>query len=88
MARDHLTITLETLTDFAAQHQANLLKIDATLGELVASQDKLVGSIDKLTERIDNLARLTDSNQVIVSSLIALAATQQETVNRLLARTS
>lgn len=84
MARDRFDIFMETMSDWADTHRQALTKIDSTLATLVESQNNLTVKIDKLTERIDNLAMVTDSNRIIVNNLIALATSQQETVNRLL----
>ena len=86
MARDALTITLETLTDFAAQHQVNLLKIDESMKELVAEQTKLTANVNKLGDKIDLLSQVVNSQQITAQSQSENIAALIAVVNNLVAK--
>jgi SMC interacting uncharacterized protein involved in chromosome segregation len=86
MARDSLTITLETLTDFAAQHQVNLLKIDESMKELVAEQTKLTANVNKLGDKIDLLSQVVNSQQITAQSQSENIAALIAVVNNLVAK--
>jgi SMC interacting uncharacterized protein involved in chromosome segregation len=86
MARDSLTITLETLTDFAAQHQMNLLKIDESMKELVAEQTKLTANVNKLGDKIDLLSQVVNSQQITAHSQSENIAALIAVVNNLVVK--
>jgi SMC interacting uncharacterized protein involved in chromosome segregation len=86
MARDSLTITLETLTDFAAQHQMNLLKIDESMKELVAEQTKLTANVNKLGDKIDLLSQVVNSQQITAQSQSENIAALIAVVNNLVVK--
>ena len=86
MARDTLTITLETLTDFAAQHQVNLLKIDESMKELVAEQTKLTANVNKLGDKIDLLSQVVNSQQITAQSQSENIAALIAVVNNLVVK--
>ena len=86
MARDSLTITLETLTDFAVQHQMNLLKIDESMKELVAEQTKLTANVNKLGDKIDLLSQVVNSQQITAHSQSENIAALIAVVNNLVVK--
>jgi len=86
MARDSLTITLETLTDFAVQHQMNLLKIDESMKELIAEQTKLTANMNKLGDKIDLPSQVVNSQQIKAQSQSENIAALIAVVNNLVVK--
>ena len=86
MARDSLTITLETLTDFAVQHQMNLLKIDESMKELIAEQTKLTANMNKLGDKIDLPSQVVNSQQITAQSQSENIAALIAVVNNLVVK--
>ena len=86
MARDSLTITLDTLTDFAVQHQMNLLKIDESMKELIAEQTKLTANMNKLGDKIDLPSQVVNSQQIKAQSQSENIAALIAVVNNLVVK--